>query len=264
MVSINEEAMSTSVKGPTSWISVCSSPSVCSALATLHHVRIQDEPHSIDGVLFDFHSTLVDQGSAQDWIDLARVRMDDEPVVTDDLVAFLDRIWENARVFDPDSRRDLSHVEHHRVFHELIEDGPGINRGFADALYETMLDPWHAYDDTVPTLQALRALGVKVAVLSNIGVRIDHVLDRSGIAALADARVLSYEVGHVKPDPEIFHAALAALDLPADRVLMVGDSPKDDVGAAVLGIRTLILPRTSGPVHGLMLVADLVAASQRG
>lgn len=231
-------------------------------------MRSQDDsfsihPVPIDGVLFDLHSTLVDQGSALDWIDLALPRIDHVPEVTDDLVAFLDRIWENARIFDPDSRRDLGPADHHRVFHELIDAGPGIDRRFADALYETMLDPWHAYTDTVPTLQALRDLGVSVAVLSNVGVHIDHVLERSGIAAHVDARVLSYEVGHVKPDPEIFIAALAALDLPADRVLMVGDSPKDDVGAAALGIRTLILPRTTGSVHGLMLVADLVAASRR-
>jgi HAD superfamily hydrolase (TIGR01509 family) len=227
-------------------------------------VPSHDDSPSLDGVLFDLHSTLVDQGSAQEWIDLAGARLDHEPPVNDHLVAFLDRIWENARVFDPDSRRDLSHADHHRVFHELIDHGPGIDRDFADALYETMLDPWHAYADTVPTLQAIRALGVSIAVLSNIGVQVDHVLERSGITAHIDARVLSYEVGHVKPDPEIFAAALEVLNLPADRVLMVGDSPKDDVGAAALGIRTLILPRTSGSVHGLMLVADLVAASKRG
>jgi FMN phosphatase YigB (HAD superfamily) len=39
---------------------------------------------------------------------------------------------------------------------------------------------------------------------------------------------------------------------------MVGDNPVDDVGAAALGIRTLVLPRTPAPVHGLGLVLRLV------
>jgi FMN phosphatase YigB (HAD superfamily) len=39
---------------------------------------------------------------------------------------------------------------------------------------------------------------------------------------------------------------------------MVGDSPDDDTGAARLGVRTLILPRTRGPVHGLEVVLRLV------
>jgi FMN phosphatase YigB (HAD superfamily) len=39
---------------------------------------------------------------------------------------------------------------------------------------------------------------------------------------------------------------------------MVGDSWKDDAGAGALGIRTLILPRTRGRVHGLDAVLRLV------
>jgi FMN phosphatase YigB (HAD superfamily) len=39
---------------------------------------------------------------------------------------------------------------------------------------------------------------------------------------------------------------------------MVGDNPHDDAGAALLGIRTLLLPRTSGPRHGLDVVLRLV------
>jgi HAD superfamily hydrolase (TIGR01509 family) len=70
--------------------------------------------------------------------------------------------------------------------------------------------------------------------------------------------VLSYEVGAVKPDHRIFQAALDALALPADRVLMVGDNANDDVGGASMGLRTLILPRTNGPVHGLDAVTALV------
>jgi beta-phosphoglucomutase-like phosphatase (HAD superfamily) len=70
--------------------------------------------------------------------------------------------------------------------------------------------------------------------------------------------VLSYEVGVVKPDPEIFRRATNLLGLSAEQTLMVGDSWRDDAGAAAIGIRTLILPRTIGPVHGLASVLRLV------
>jgi HAD superfamily hydrolase (TIGR01509 family) len=216
----------------------------------------------IDVVLFDLHSTLLDQGSALQWLTLADPENAFESARTPELATFLERIWENARQFDPQSRRDLDPVMHREVFHALIEHGPGINRVFANQLYDTMLDPWHAYDDTIPTLRALRNMDVHVVVLSNIGVVIDHVLERTGITEYLDGRVLSLEVGHVKPDPEIFEAALAVTGLPASRTLMVGDSPKDDVGAAEIGIRTLLLPRTSGPIHGLDLVRGLVSASR--
>ncbi len=217
-------------------------------------------PARVEGVILDIHSTLVDQGDAHEWLDRALAQSPhaldaDQRARTE---AFLDRIWEGARVSDPASSRDLSFEAHARVFHGLIEDGPDIDRALSDALYDVMLDTWHAYDDTVPMLAALRDLGVRTCLLSNAGVDIRSVLDREGITGWYDHAVLSYEVGAVKPDPRIFAAALDALGLPAASVLMVGDNAHDDGGGAALGLRTLILPRTAGRTHGLDAVPALV------
>ena len=175
-----------------------------------------------------------------------------------ELIKFLDTIWEGARISDPESRRDLSFSDHSRIFHALLREGTGVDQLLADSLYEVMLDVWHAYDDTVPVLTALKAAGIRICLLSNAGVPISTVLDREGITPLVDAIVLSYELGLVKPDQRIFEAALAAIDCTPEEALMVGDSGKDDVGGSALGIRTLILPRTKGPVHGLRTVVDLL------
>lgn len=220
------------------------------------------EVEPIAGVIFDIHSTLVDQGDATAWLDaaLAHSPHDVPPEIRTALEAFLDRLWERARIVDPGSSRDLSFADHRRIYHELLETGPGIDRTLADAIYEVMLDVWHAYDDTVPTLKALRAAGMRIGLISNAGVPIRRVLDRDGISPLVDAVVLSYEVGWVKPDPRIFQAAVDALGLRTTQVLMVGDSGTDDVGGSALGIRTLILPRTTGRVHGLDLVTRMVRA----
>lgn len=222
-------------------------------------------PTPVRGVLFDLHSTLIDQGEPEAWLDLALERVP-HPLSgpeRDALLPWLDRIWEGARLSDPDSLRDLSPEDHYRVFHELLAHGPGVNRALGDALHATLLDTWVAYADTAPTLRALREAGVRVAVISNVGLDVAHVLEREGIAPLADAVVLSKDVGSVKPDIGIFAAALTALDVPAQEALMVGDSGKDDVGGTVLGMRTLILPRTRGPVHGLGAVVDFVLATHR-
>ena len=120
-------------------------------------------PGPVRGVIFDIHSTLVDQGDADHWLDaaLAVAAHPMSPAERAELVAFLDRIWEGALITDPQSSRDLSFEDHSRVFHELIAAGPGVDRGLANALYDVMLDTWQAYDDTLPTLQALRGLGVR-------------------------------------------------------------------------------------------------------
>jgi HAD superfamily hydrolase (TIGR01549 family) len=123
-----------------------------------------------------------------------------------------------------------------------------------------MLETWIPYDDALPTLRALKARGLKLALISNVGVDVRGVLERSGMGDLFDAVILSFEVGAVKPHRPIFERALEALGVTAASALMVGDNAHDDAGAAHLGIRTLLLPRTHGVEHGLELVLRLVGA----
>ena len=223
-----------------------------------------EAPRPISAVLFDVHSTLLDQGSADEWLDAALTRSphDLDAVHRERLVAFLDRVWEGARVRDPFSTRDLTAADHYRVFHELLEHAPSVDRELGDALYEGILDTWHAYADTVPVLAELRSMGVAVGLLSNVGVSTHELLEREGLLDLADAVTLSYEVGVVKPDPAIFQHCLDALGVSALDALMVGDSGHDDAGGTALGMRTLILPRTRGSVHGLAVIPGLVRASR--
>ena len=223
-----------------------------------------EPPQPITGVIFDLHSTLLDQGSADEWLDaaLALAPTHLSPQDRNSLVAFIDTIWENARVHDPDSERDLDPETHRRIFHRLIDDGPGIERPLADALYQTMLATWHQYLDTKPVLEELRAMGIRIGALSNVGVPIRSVLEHEGLMDYFDGITLSYEVGCVKPDARIFRIAAESIGCEPASTLMVGDSGKDDAGAALIGMRTLLLPRTRGPVHGLLTVPVLVRATQ--
>jgi HAD superfamily hydrolase (TIGR01509 family) len=223
-------------------------------------------PDKIEAVLFDFHSTLVDQGDAAEWIRLAwqhtRRRGDPNSVLGFEkaarLAAWVDRIWEHAREIDPDGKRDLHPTQHREIYDVLVRDQPDVDEQLAQSLYATMLETWIPYEDTVPVLRALHARGIKTALVSNVGIDVREVLHRAGLSDLLDAVVLSYEAGVVKPDTTIFAQALELIRVPPERALMVGDSWRDDSGAAQLGIRTLLLPRTSGPSHGLNLVLRLV------
>ena len=223
----------------------------------------------IEAVLFDFHSTLVDQGDAGRWLAHAwrHAGRPDTPAAglggqaAAELTAYLDRIWEHSRVVDPDNRRDLDPGIHRQVYDATMARQPHGDPALRDALYATLLDQWRAYDDTLPVLAAFRAAGVRTCVLSNVGVDLTPVLERSGILAAVDGVVMSYQIGHAKPDPAIFAHALDLLGCRAERTLMVGDSWRDDAGGGELGIRSLILPRTSGPVHGLGAVLRLVGAA---
>ncbi len=70
------------------------------------------------------------------------------------------------------------------------------------------------------------------------------ILEQAALRQHFDALVISEQVGVRKPRPEIFQAALHALDVPPAEVVHVGDSLRADIGgAAALGIRTVWVTR---------------------
>ncbi|WP_127551502.1 HAD family hydrolase [Actinoplanes sp. OR16] len=224
-------------------------------------------PEPIKGVVFDFHGTLVGGGDTTRWVDAALRKLAADGHPAPELSAarivelrdHLDHIWHHAHAIDPRSERDLSHERHRDVFHRTVAL-QGVEPALITALYDVMPDQWALFDDTLPVLRELKARGIRIVVLSNIGLDIRPLLDRAGVGALVDGVVLSYEVGLVKPDPAIYERAVEMLGIPGTQTLMVGDSPRDDVGGVPLGIRTLILPRTGGTVHGLATVLQMTGA----
>jgi len=227
---------------------------------------INAAPAPINGVIFDFHSTLVGGGDAGRWIDAAFRHLaeagSETPQLTGGEIAglrtHLDQIWQHAHTIDPTSERDLSQARHRDVFSRTVAICPGIKPDLIAALYAVMPEQWIAFDDARPVLRELKSRGVRIVVLSNIGLDIRPRLDQAGLSDLLDGVLLSFEVGLVKPNPAIYARALELLGVPGSQTLMVGDSPRDDVGGVSLMIRTLILPPTPGPVHGLGMVLRMV------
>lgn len=150
--------------------------------------------------------------------------------------------------------RDLDSRAHREVYVGLAATVPCDVPGLAEAIYARVETDrcWQPYPDALPTLNALYAAGLKLAVVSNIGFDIRPLLDIWGFSGLCEAVVLSYEVGCQKPDPKIFWRACAALGVAAERTLMVGDTPAD-AGAVNAGCSALILASAPvGTVNGLM------------
>lgn len=229
-------------------------------------LRTLGQPGPIQAVLFDFHSTLVDQGDPHAWLDAAwrhagrsgTAREILGEAKYDALAQWVNRAWEHALEIDPHSERDLSPQRHREVCMTLLSRLPDVDEELARAFYEVMFELWVPYDDSVPTLKALKRKGIRIALVSNIGIDIRVVLERAGMMDLLDAIILSFEAGAVKPQAPIFERALEALGVPPENALMVGDNYTDDAGAAAIGIRTLLLPRTQGAAHGLDVVLRIV------
>ena len=83
-------------------------------------------------------------------------------------------------------------------------------------------------------------------------------LSHTTLASLFDVTIISAEIGAGKPDPRIFEAALAALDIAPNGAVMIGDSLARDVaGAHAAGIRAIWIDRgTREDVRGPAPVPD--------
>jgi putative hydrolase of the HAD superfamily len=110
---------------------------------------------------------------------------------------------------------------------------------------DTLLDAivFEPYPEVPVVLEALRARGTRLVVVSNWDVSLHEVLARTGLAPLVDGAISSAEVGAAKPDPAPIRAALALVGAQAADALMVGDSPEDVAAAEAAGVAALRLDR---------------------
>ncbi len=108
-------------------------------------------------------------------------------------------------------------------------------RTAGDAFYEPAADSAGLRTGAIELLSALRAHGYRLGVISNTlqpGPLMDRTLARRGLLEFFPVRIYSSEVRVAKPHPAIFRAGLAALGLPAERVVYVGDRLYADVAGA--------------------------------
>ena len=134
-----------------------------------------------------------------------------------------------------------------------VEPRPDLVRALLDKDRELLFATTRLYDDVLPFLTGLQSRGIKIAIVSNCGEYTRELLVERGVAALADALVLSCEVGAAKPEAQIFRYALEQLGVTAGAALFVDDQPGYCAGAVALGISTVQIVR--GEMDGLVPAA---------
>ncbi len=141
--------------------------------------------------------------------------------------------WRHRRAYDL-GRRATDYWRD--VLHDL-----GV---FDHAVLESLIDldvlSWTRYREPMWTLaREVHASGVKTAILSNgvpevmARVRADRPL-----AEIFDVVVVSYELGHAKPDREIYETTLSELGVVPQDALFVDDRGENIAAADELGLRT--------------------------
>jgi len=130
----------------------------------------------------------------------------------------------------------------------LTEAGVSLNDATDAALeelrvYHAERNLWETVpEDVPPALACLRALGLRLAVVSNANGTLRRVFDRLGLSDRVDFVLDSSDEGVEKPDPRFFHIALERSGGRAETTLHVGDLYHVDVvGARAAGLRAVLL-----------------------
>ncbi|KAL5725327.1 hypothetical protein ACHQM5_008536 [Ranunculus cassubicifolius] len=128
-----------------------------------------------------------------------------------------------------------------RAFWRLVvSEATGCsNNDYFEEVYEYFAggSAWHLPTGAYEAMSRMKDAGVKLAVVSNFDTRLRKLLKELNVSDMFDAVIISSEVGHEKPNPEIFKAALDGVGMDASKVVHVGDDLEaDKVGANALGI----------------------------
>lgn len=95
-----------------------------------------------------------------------------------------------------------------------------------------------------PCLEALRERGLRLGIVCDVGFTggeiLREFLDREGLLGHFSGWAFSDEVGHYKPAPQSFEAALDALGAGPNEAAHVGDLRRTDIaGAGAIGMTTV-------------------------
>lgn len=160
---------------------------------------------------------------------------------------------------DPRARRELDEMKviggttdasRGWLFFDLVLSHAGTPRSDATAAALADLHEYHRASNlweyvppnVVPTLEALRALGLRLVVVSNANGTLLAHMERLGMTHRFDVILDSHDEGVEKPDPRFFEIALQRSGARKETTIHVGDLYYVDVvGARSAGLRGVLL-----------------------
>jgi putative hydrolase of the HAD superfamily len=173
-------------------------------------------------------------------------------------------------------------IRFYRAHHDRGRDAASLlalRRECAGVLADELLDPpppgpltemlvdalrFRLFDDVLPALDALDAMGLPIVVASNWDYDLPAELASLGILDRFHAVVTSAEVGAGKPDARVFAEALRRAGVNAEEALHCGDDPVCDLaGALMAGLGAVLIdrearhPSLSPRIESLIDLGDL-------
>jgi FMN phosphatase YigB (HAD superfamily) len=208
----------------------------------------------LDAVFFDLGGTLVDMSVPREnvWVDVLSEH---------GAQVGADRLTNVLRNVDRDMDDAFAQIQgqDERPFWRAYDDAvlaslgvkvdpEGFRKDLSEAFGRIIPDEgvWTDYPDAKPILDSLGGRDMAVGLISNATDLARKVLRRLDMERYFDPIIISSEIGHRKPEPEIFDMALKEAGVSPSRALYIGDKLAVDVkGASGAGMNAVLIDRGS-------------------
>lgn len=200
--------------------------------------RLRSFSFEVKAFLFDLDDTLYNRDKAySNWARLfARTCFPDLDMETLQEVTAALVLWD-----------DHGYAARDFIFTQFLQHYPSteLNQAeFLSAYYEGLIKAIEPEQATVQLLHVLTTSHIPFGVITNGSARQQQKIKLLGLDQLTSCIYISHVFGVEKPDPAIFLAAAAHLQVQPQEVLFVGDHPHNDIwGAHQVGMHTAWLQR---------------------
>jgi putative hydrolase of the HAD superfamily len=149
-------------------------------------------------------------------------------------------------------------------------DAPASTGGFVEAAIKTYFEPeeaaWHPYPDAIDTLKTLKGQGFRLGLYSNAtdDAFVQRLVNKSGCRPWLSPAFSSAGWGWRKPKREPFDLIAKRWDLPAEQIVVVGDTLQADIlGAQHAGMHSILVTMDEAPSNtGNRHIQPTAAASR--
>lgn len=184
-------------------------------------------PHKLAGVLLDIDGTLIDSNDANTraWV---------EALLANGIEINYLKLREGIGMGGDNFLPKIARIE------SDSPQGRAVSEARGAILKSKYLPTLKAFPQVKELLTRMHADGLKLVVATSAKPdEAEALLELTGAADLIDFIATTEDAENSKPDPDIIHAALQKSGLPADSVVMLGDTPYDVEAAHKAGVRTL-------------------------
>ncbi|MBV8263836.1 MAG: HAD-IA family hydrolase [Candidatus Eremiobacteraeota bacterium] len=220
----------------------------------------------IRAIFFDLDDTLLDDTiSSERSAALVASELVGDRVPADALaIAYMDEAMNFWERLEPGARKPPSGAIRPRLWHATLKrfaiDDEALATRLAHRYDAVRVERVELFPETLPVLHALHGR-YKMAIITN-GFAETHEakIARLELSRFFDAVILAGEMQLVKPDPAVFHHAMAELSVTADESVMVGDRFERDVkGAHAAGMRAIWVNtrNEAAPAGALLAEAEI-------